>query len=174
MYTSHISNLAPVPVIPQTKVNVILEKFHDSVKSGHPGQDENYTSIRRRFFWVWMRQSIINYVQSCFICAFTKASNQKASVSTKGRRPQEPWEVVALDLMGPYPRTSRGKTGILVVTDLFTRWVEAFAIPEATSSCTLHTLQAEVLSRYGYPRCLLVDNGGPFKVFCQTLVFDDI
>lgn len=73
----------------------------------------------------------------------------------RGQRPYQPWEVVALDLIGPYPKTARGKTGILVVTDLFTRWVEAFAIPEATSGRILQLLKTEVFSRYGYPRCIL-------------------
>ncbi|MGP1959512.1 MAG: integrase catalytic domain-containing protein [Arsenophonus sp. NC-TX2-MAG3] len=63
--------------------------------------------------------------------------------------------------MGPYLRTSRGKTGIMVVTDLFTRWVEAFAIPQATTGL-LSILQTEIFSRYGYPRCLLTDNGCQF------------
>lgn len=98
---------------------MILEKFHDDPEADHPGQEETYTSIRQRFFWVHIK----GYVQACTVCAFTKANNKK----------KKTWEVVALDLIGPYPRTTRGKTGILVVTDLFTRWVEAFAIPEATS-----------------------------------------
>ncbi|XP_063218588.1 uncharacterized protein LOC134528851 [Bacillus rossius redtenbacheri] len=34
-----------------------------------------------------------------------------------------------VDIMGPYPRTSRGRRFIVVVTDVFTRWVEAFAVP---------------------------------------------
>ena len=161
-YVSIYANTKPVAVIPRVRADTILEKYHDSTEAGHPGQEETYTSIRRRFFWVRMRQDIKNYVQACRICACTKASNQKASSSQRGRRPSQPWEVLAVDLMGPYPRTSRGKTGIFVVTDLFTRWVEAFAIPEATSGRLLGLLKAEVFSRYGYPRCLLTDNGTQF------------
>lgn len=88
-----------------------------------------------------------------------------------GQRPYQPWEVVALNLIGPYPRTTRGKTGILVVTDLFTRWVEAFANPEATSGQILQLLKTEVFSRYGYPRCILSDNGSQFtsRQWLQTL-----
>lgn len=134
-----------------------MEKFHDSGESSHSGQDETYTtSIQRQFFCVQMRQDIINYMQSCFIYACTIASNQKASVSKKGMRLRRPWEVVALGLTGPYPRSSQGKTGILVVTDLLTRLV---AIPGRIASCIHHVLQGEVCIRYDYPRCLLSDNG---------------
>ena len=47
-------------------------------------------------------------------------------------QPYQPWLiVVTLNLMGPYPRTSWGRIGILVITDQFSQWVEAFSIPEA-------------------------------------------
>lgn len=162
MYSSHISNMPSVVVVPRSHSMVILEKFHDSSEAGHPGGEETFQSIRRRFFWINMRKDITTYVQGCYICACTKASNQKADTSRRGRRPHRPWEVIALDLMGPYPRTSKGKTGLIVVTDLFTRWVEAFAIPEATTERIVNLLQDEVFSRYGYPRCILSDNGSQF------------
>jgi hypothetical protein len=76
-----------------------------------------------------MRRDIEDYIRACPICNCTKPSNQRASTAMRGRRPHQPWEVIALDVMGPYPRTSRGKKNILVITDLFTRWVEAFSIP---------------------------------------------
>lgn len=161
-YGSQVSNSPSVPVLPRSFAGLVLERFHDSVEAGHPGREETFQSIRRRVFWVNMRKEIADYVQSCYICACTKASNQKASSSMRGRRPCRPWEVVALDLMGPYPRTAKGKTGLLVVTDIFTRWVEAFSIPEATTGRIITILQNEVFSRYGYPRCLLTDNGTQF------------
>lgn len=36
--------------------------------------------------------------------------------------------MIAIDITGPYPRSGRGRRFILVVTGLFTRWVEAFVI----------------------------------------------
>ncbi|KAG8227733.1 hypothetical protein J437_LFUL008571 [Ladona fulva] len=43
-------------------------------------------------------------------------------------KPTNPWETIAVDLMGPYPRSPRGKTNLLVVTDMFPRWTEAFLL----------------------------------------------
>ena len=59
---------------------------------------------------------------------------------------------------GPIPRTSRGKTGILVITDLFSRWVEAFPIPEVTTERVM-----TILRSCGYLQCLLTDSG------CQSI-----
>lgn len=37
-------------------------------------------------------------------------------------------QILEVDIMGPYPRTSKCKTNILVVTFLFTHQVEVFAV----------------------------------------------
>ena len=44
-------------------------------------------------------------------------------------------EVVAVDIMGPFPERNNGNSYVLVAGDYFTRWTEAYAIPnqEATT-----------------------------------------
>ena len=53
--------------------------------------------------------------------------------------------IITIDLMGLYPRTAQGKTGILVITDLFSQWIEAFLIPEVSSGQILTILRTEVM-----------------------------
>ena len=38
-------------------------------------------------------------------------------------------QFVAVDIMVPFPVTSNGNQYVLVVGDNFTRWIEAYAIP---------------------------------------------
>ena len=40
-----------------------------------------------------------------------------------------PMQIVAADLLGPLPESENGNSYILVVADYFTRWMEAFALP---------------------------------------------
>ena len=65
-------------------------------------------------------------------------------------------------LMGPYPRTSRGKRFVLVVTDLFSRWVEAFPLGTSTTNTITKVLEDEVFSRWGYSSEIISDNGPQF------------
>ena len=67
------------------------------------------------------------------------------------------------------PVSSNGNRYILVVSDLFTKWVEAFAIKE-TSVEVVHVariLVDEVICRYGVPQSLHSDQG---RNFCGHVV----
>ncbi|KAF0741733.1 Integrase catalytic domain-containing protein, partial [Aphis craccivora] len=71
-------------------------------------------------------------------------------------------EVISVDLMGPYPRSGKGKSHILEATDCFSRWIEAYPLGTATSKTIIETLEREFFSRFGYPRVCLSDNGSQF------------
>lgn len=76
---------------------------------------------------------------------------------------------VSLDLMGPYPRSATGKLHLLVVTDIFSKWVEAFPIAKATSRKIIQVLQNEVFARWGYAKFILSDNAAQFHSKAWTL-----
>ena len=62
-------------------------------------------------------------------------------------------------IMGPLPLSSSGNKYIVVVTDLFTKWVEAFPV-KSTETDTLATLLVnEIICRYGVPSSLHSDQG---------------
>ena len=103
------------------------------------------------------------YVGRCAKCLVVKASQPCGKGCLKPREPVAPWETVSIDLMGPYPRTSRGKRFILVATDIMSRWVEAFAVPNAEINTIAPIVECEVFMRCGYPRILLTDNAPQFR-----------
>ncbi|GAB1869102.1 Gypsy retrotransposon integrase-like protein 1 [Camponotus japonicus] len=63
--------------------------------------------------------------------------------------------------MGPFPKSKSGFTYILVVQDLFTKWVECFPLRAANGKKICEALE-EVVSRWGTPKFLLTDNGTEF------------
>ena len=68
-------------------------------------------------------------------------------------------ERVSIDLVGPFrPRTKRGSSTILTITDHYTRWVEAFPLREATAPAIAQRVQ-EFCSRFGMPLELHSDQG---------------
>ena len=69
---------------------------------------------------------------------------------------------VVLDLLGPIPQTSSGNKYLLVVTDYFTRYAEAFAIPDIEVKTVTEKLVTEFICRYGVPVQIHTDQGSQF------------
>jgi len=74
-----------------------------------------------------------------------------------------PFERIAVDVSGPFPVTLSGNRFILVVGDYFSKWTEAFAIPNQESVTIADTLVREWISRYGVPGELHSDQGRNFE-----------
>jgi len=66
---------------------------------------------------------------------------------------------VAIDIVGPGPRTARGNRYILTMIDRVTRWAEAAPMKSMTGDEVAYHLQREWCSRYGIPKCILSDQG---------------
>ena len=68
-----------------------------------------------------------------------------------------PFEKISWDIMGPLPLTSRGHQYILVVIDLFTKWVEVFPLVNTTAHTLATILMNEIVCCYGVPAYLHSD-----------------
>ena len=75
---------------------------------------------------------------------------------------------------GPHPRTARGSQYILTCVDAFSKWAEAFAIPNKEAKTVARVLVEQVFCRLGTPLALLTDNareldGNLMREICQLL-----
>ncbi|GFV61211.1 retrovirus-related Pol polyprotein from transposon 412 [Trichonephila clavipes] len=83
----------------------------------------------------------------------------------------------AFDILGPLPRSSDGNNNILVVMVYFTKWTEAYPIPDQEASTVGEVLVQHWISRFGVPLQLHSDQGRDFdsavcKRLCEILAID--
>lgn len=149
--------------VPSASRERVLWEYHDSKYAGHPGADETYNAISRIFNWKGLSSDVKNYVRTCHICTCIKPGKNPSDVPQRPHQPTKPWQTIALDLMGPYPRSPRGKRFLLVVTDMFSRWVEAFPLGNSETHTILATLEEQIFPRWGFPRSILSDNAPQFS-----------
>ncbi|GFU94657.1 hypothetical protein TNCV_732931 [Trichonephila clavipes] len=107
-------------------------------------------------------------------CARFKATNQKPAGFLRTPVYSQRFEVIAIDLFGPLPQTDTGKQWIFIVEDCATKWVELFALSQASARQCATTLIEEVFMRHGIPRRIISDNGTQFvsavlQQICFTL-----
>ncbi|GFY22853.1 retrovirus-related Pol polyprotein from transposon 412 [Trichonephila clavipes] len=101
-------------------------------------------------------------VKICPDCIKYKASNQKPSGQLQTPVQAQRFEILDIDLFGTLPESKDGTRRILIIEDCTTKWVELFALPNATAKECAITLIEEVLLRYGIPRRLISDIGTQF------------
>ncbi|GBM04786.1 Retrovirus-related Pol polyprotein from transposon 412 [Araneus ventricosus] len=81
---------------------------------------------------------------------------------------------MALDILGPFPVTTKGNRYVLVLMDYFTKWPEAIPIPDQEASTVAEELVRSWISCYGVPMILHLDQGtnfnsAVFTEFCKLL-----
>ena len=72
-------------------------------------------------------------------------------------------ERIATDILGPLPETDKRNRYILVISDYFTKWVEAFPIPDQRAETVAKCLVDEVIRRFGVPNYIHSDQGRQFE-----------
>jgi hypothetical protein len=73
-----------------------------------------------------------------------------------------PFEILGIDVVGPFKVSNRGNKFILVMIDHFTRWVELKAMSEITAEAVCQVLFEEIICRHGCPTKILSDQGKQF------------
>ncbi|XP_076867126.1 nuclear GTPase SLIP-GC-like isoform X1 [Brachyhypopomus gauderio] len=81
-----------------------------------------------------------------------------------------PMERVAVDVLRPFPVTESGNRYVLVAMDYFTKWPEAYEVPDQSAITTAETLLHEFFCRFGIPEVLHSDQGRNFESDVMTEV----
>eukprot|EP00731_Ephydatia_muelleri_P004061 Em0002g237a len=87
---------------------------------------------------------------------------------------ERPLQRVAMDILGPLPETEKGNKYILVIGDYFTKWKEAYPLPNMEAMTVARHLVSEFMCRFGVPEQLHSDQGrnfesGVIKGICELL-----
>ena len=115
------------------------------------------------WYWPGMVAEVRRTLRSCEVCQVAKPGGNRPPGSRQRLYAGRPWQKVAIDLVGPLPRTRRGNQWILVLSDHFTRWQDAIAIPDATAPTVATVLDERVFCYFGLPEQIHSDLGRQFK-----------
>ena len=101
---------------------VLMGRYHDA--AGHFGQKRTVKKLCDLFYWNGIRDDVEDYCRSCEQCAAHKSSNQlPAGLLRPLPIPDEPWQVIGIDFVGPLPVSKDGHNFILTVVDKFSKYM---------------------------------------------------
>jgi len=153
-----------VQVLPKNSRPEALRQAHDDETSGHQGAFKTFNRLRRQAYWPKMRREVHDYVKNCQVCQMQKSERRKAA-GLMGSTPvvSKPCEVMTSDLVGPLPRSTQGKTFLLVTVDYFTKYAFLKPLRDATARAVVNHIEHDIFLVYGCPRVILVDNGPQYR-----------
>lgn len=68
-----------------------------------------------------------------------------------------------MDILGPFPRTSRGNKYLLVIGDYFTKWLDAIPVKDQEAITIAKAFVDRIVSIFGTPLQLHIDQGSNFE-----------
>ena len=74
-----------------------------------------------------------------------------------------PAERIALDVLGPLLTTESGNEYVLLVADYFTKWPEAYSMPNQEAVTVAEVLVKEYVCRFGVPLEIHSDQSRNFE-----------
>lgn len=149
--------------IPESLRQDTLRACHDNPTAGHLGIRKTYYRLKKDYFWPKMLQEVKQYVNNCEICATHKvAHNLPFGQMGRHREVTAPWQVISLDLMGPFPKSKKGNTMLLVITCWFSKFAVLFPLRTAKADKICEILESQILL-FGAPKAIISDNGKQFK-----------
>jgi len=166
-------------VVPSHMIKTVLFQHHDTVFAGHRGAETTLESLKTRFYWNFMPADVTAYCSSCEKCQIFNYSQLINRAPLKSIVTVRPWQIVGLDYMGPFKRTTRGNIYVIIGVDHFTKFVTGAATATFSAEVTADFLFREIVCKFGMLEKLLSDQGSnfeaqTFKNLCALIGTDKI
>ena len=146
-------------IIPRAYQSSLLQGVHTSPIGSHQGFRRTWEFLRRRFFWFEMGKQLKNFVRSCVDC------QKKKNMNVTPRWPLTVFGVgfrnerVTLDMCGPMKFVKVPYTYLLVICDVFTKYVVAVPLRGSTAVEIAQAFLDRWANVFGFPYHLHTDQG---------------
>lgn len=139
-------------VLPKKLQRVVFDQLHSSPSAGHFGITKTLSRVRERFYWARSHQNIHDWCRSCDLCASKKGPSKKPRAPMRQYNAGAPTERIALDILGPLPISENGNKYLLVVSDYFTKWPEAYPLPNQEAITVAESWSENLFPGLGYQK----------------------
>ena len=149
-------------VIPRHLRKILLYEHHATPQAGHLGRDKTRGHMSSRYYWPGMIDDIDEWIGTCAVCVSRKPSPYGKVGRLHPLDATEPFSMWGMDLL-ELPTSTRKNKYLLIMTDYFTRWVEAIPLSNKEAITVAGVLYREIFCRYGAPQSILTDQGKEFN-----------
>ncbi|KAG7579116.1 Integrase catalytic core [Arabidopsis thaliana x Arabidopsis arenosa] len=156
------------------EVEIVTSEVHEGLCGRHSsGRAMAFKIKRLGYFWPTIISDCIDYAKRCkkyqmHVPLIHQPSEFLSSISAP-----YPFMRWSMDIVGPMHRSTRGVQYLLVLTDYFSKWIEAEAYINIKDYVVKTFLWKHIICHYGVPYDIVTDNGpqfisNDFEDFCSS------
>ena len=146
-------------VLPLKCRSTVLKLSHDIPAASHLGINKTKDRVLQRYYWPGVFRDVANHCRTCEIC-------QRAQGKRYGARAEmiplslieKLFQRIAMDIVGPLPRSNNGNKYILTICDYATRCPDTIPILNTEANAIAKDL-VSVFVGVGIPDEILTDQG---------------
>ncbi|XP_077155333.1 uncharacterized protein LOC143817732 [Ranitomeya variabilis] len=126
----------------------------------HRGKNQMNDLIWKTYMAPGISTVTQKYCKSCLVCATCNPAPPQKVTQKHLAKPLYPFQRIQIDHI-QMPKVGKYEY-VLVVTDMFSGWPEAYPVTNMTARVTVKRLMTEVVCRYGVPEVIESDQGPAF------------
>ena len=147
-------------LLPTELQPTILDALHN--QAGHQGRDRTIALLRKRCYWPRMEGDVDSWCKKCERCTVSKAPTPGVRPSMGSIIAERPLDILAIDFT-LMEKATDGRENILVMTDVFSKFTQAFPCRDQKATTVAKVLIREWFQKYGVPRRIHSDQGRNFE-----------
>ena len=147
-------------ILPQCFHNEVLKSLHNN--NGHQGLQRVIDLLHERVYWPTMFVDADHWLAQCEQCLISKGDYNEPKTVQGSLVANQPLELLCIDFTKA-DVAKGGKENILVFTDAFSKYSQAFVTPNQKSLTVAKILIEKWFSMFGIPARIHSDQGRSFN-----------
>ena len=150
-------------LVPKTLRTQVLQFSRHHVFGAHFGVTKTLGRVQRRYTWYGLTKDVKQHISCCKVCGENLRQRPRFRAPLGDYRVGYPMDRLGVDILGPLPLSEKQNKYILVLGDYFTRWMEAFPLPDQRVETVAHALVHRFVAIFGCPLEIHTDQGKNFE-----------
>ena len=150
-------------LVPRALQQTICEQVHDGRTTAHLGKKRAMKLLVRSVHWFKMDHDIHTWIKTCQVCQKRKQPKRPPQAPSKPFVSGNINERVSMDVVGPLKTSQSGNTVVLCITEHFSKYSRAFALPDQKATTVAKVFVEQWMHVFGQPLMLHADKGPNFE-----------